>query len=115
MNYKSYLDLEQASREIQVDQVSLEWGCVQGELAEMVRLWGKLAILNAVELLPEELPAPVPPRSCQDCLHWRQSVPVLDGEQPVADFCQHRAELELSQLSPKHAKTCPVFVEKDSF
>lgn len=122
MTPEMYQTAEQAHRETQQDQQAEEWGFATVELAELVKRWGKAAVLREVMSLPDI--ASLPRSSfafqptCEQCVNWRprRAATLSNGSTTqLGGFCEARAAADLAQMPTGYAERCQLFEEKIPF
>ena len=92
-----------------------EWGFATLELAELVRIWGKQAIVDELAKLSDTPPLPHQPL-CAQCVNWRppQPMPLSNGKTYMSlGLCTLRASSDLAQMPQHYAAKC-AFYEADT-
>ena len=106
----------QAQRVQEADQQSEEWGFDCLTLAEMVKRWGKAAIVTELARYPDIAPEATATYQlqCAQCVNWRSPRPrrLSNGNIHTSPgFCELRAASDQAQESQTYASQCPFFEE----
>lgn len=105
----------QDRREKEATEKSEEWGFATLELAELVRIWGKQAITDELDQLPDTPPLQHQPL-CAQCVNWRppHPMPLSNGQTFMSlGLCELRAASDLVQMPQHYAAKCS-FYEPDT-
>ena len=88
-----------------------EWGFATLELAELVRVWGKVAIATELAKLPDTPPMQPQPL-CAQCVNWRPPRPMpLSNSNTYTSLglCELRAASDLAQMPQHYAAKCSFY------